>query len=124
VSRISEIANTVATGKRCYMDKDSTTPRKDHSINVMLPRAATQEAALRECARPRPTIPERLETRRQEMEQQRSLTLQAVDRLTITLNLVHPDRERSDIAHLHPDPETEATAMLVDAASVLGNTTS
>src|ERR1035437_4661884 len=41
----------------------------------------------------RHTIPERLETRRQEMEQQRSLTLQAVDRLTIILILVHPDRE-------------------------------
>jgi hypothetical protein len=53
VSRISEIANTVATGQRCDVEKDSTTPGNDHSINVMLLRAATQEGPLRECANER-----------------------------------------------------------------------
>ena len=55
----------------------------------------------------------RSETRRQEMERQRSLTFQAVDRLTSIIILPHPDRDRPDIANLRPDPETEATAMRV-----------
>jgi superfamily II DNA or RNA helicase len=58
---------------------------------------------------------QRRETRRQEMERQRSLTLQAVDRLTSIIILPHPDRDRPDIANLRPDPETEATAMRVVA---------
>jgi superfamily II DNA or RNA helicase len=55
----------------------------------------------------------RRETRRQEMERQRSLTLQAVDRLTSIIILPHPDRDRPEIANLRPDPETEAVAMRV-----------
>jgi superfamily II DNA or RNA helicase len=56
---------------------------------------------------------ERRENRRREMERQRSLTLQAVDRLTSIIILPHPDRNRPDIANLRPDPETEAIAMRV-----------
>jgi hypothetical protein len=55
----------------------------------------------------------RRDTRRQEMERQRSLTLQAVDRLTSIIILPHPDRNRPEIANLRPDPETEAVAMRV-----------
>ena len=55
----------------------------------------------------------RRESRRQEMERQRSLTLQAVDRLTSIIIFPHPDRDRPDIANLRPDPETEAVAMRV-----------
>jgi hypothetical protein len=36
VGRISQIADTVATGQRCYVEKDSTAARKDHPINVIL----------------------------------------------------------------------------------------
>jgi hypothetical protein len=56
---------------------------------------------------------ERRQNRRREMEQQRSLTLQAVDRLTSIIILPHPDRDRPDMANLRPDPETEAIAMRV-----------
>lgn len=56
---------------------------------------------------------ERRENRRREMERQKSLTLQAVDRLTSIIILPHPDRNRPDIANLRPDPETEAIAMRV-----------
>jgi hypothetical protein len=52
VSRISEIANTMAAGQRCDMQKDSTAPRKDHPINVILLRETTQEQAMPECAAP------------------------------------------------------------------------
>jgi len=33
----------MAPGQRCDVEKDSTTPRKVHPINVMLLRTATQE---------------------------------------------------------------------------------
>ena len=55
----------------------------------------------------------RRETRRQEMERQKSLTLQAVERMTSIIVLPHPDRDRPEIANLRPDPETEAIAMRV-----------
>ena len=55
----------------------------------------------------------RRETRRQEMERQKSLTLQAVERMTSIIVLPHPERDRPDIANLRPDPETEAVAMRV-----------
>jgi superfamily II DNA or RNA helicase len=56
---------------------------------------------------------ERRESRRREMERQKSLTLQAVDRLTSIIIVPHPDRDRPEIANLRPDPETEVIAMRV-----------
>lgn len=56
---------------------------------------------------------ERRQTRRREMEQQRSLTLQAVDRLTSIIIMPHPDRDLPGMANLRNDPETEAIAMRV-----------
>ena len=47
------------------------------------------------------------------MERQKSLTLQAVERMTSIIVLPHPDRDRPEIANLRPDPETEAIAMRV-----------
>lgn len=55
----------------------------------------------------------RREMRRQEMERQRALTLQGVERITSIVILPHPERDKPDIANLRPDPETEATAMQV-----------
>jgi superfamily II DNA or RNA helicase len=57
----------------------------------------------------------RRDKRRQELERQRSLSLQAVDRITSVLVLPHPDREAPEIRgfNLRPDPETEAIAMRV-----------
>lgn len=55
----------------------------------------------------------RREARRRDMAQQKSLTLQAVDRLTSIIILPHPDRDRPEFANLRPDPETEAAAMRV-----------
>jgi len=51
--------------------------------------------------------------RQQEMERQRSLTLQSVQRTTSIIVLPHPERDEPGIANLRPDPETEATAMQV-----------
>jgi hypothetical protein len=55
----------------------------------------------------------RRERRRQELERQRSLTLQAVERIASVLVLPHPDREKPEIRRLRPDAETEAVAMRV-----------
>ena len=55
----------------------------------------------------------RQERRRQELERQRSLSLQAVERLTSVLVLPHPERDAPDVRRMQPNPETEATAMRV-----------
>ncbi len=54
---------------------------------------------------------ERRERRRQELSRQRSLTLQAVERITGIVLLPHPERDAADVRRLKPDPETEAMAM-------------
>jgi superfamily II DNA or RNA helicase len=55
----------------------------------------------------------RRDRRRQELQQQRSLTLQAVERITSILILPHPDRASPEVRRLRPNPVTEATAMRV-----------
>jgi superfamily II DNA or RNA helicase len=55
----------------------------------------------------------RRERRRIDLEQQRSLTLQAVERLASVLVLPHPQRETPEVRRLQPNPETEAAAMRV-----------
>jgi len=55
----------------------------------------------------------RRERRRKELERERSLTLQAVERITSVLVLPHPERQSPDVRRLQPDAETEATAMRV-----------
>src|SRR5262249_9199753 len=53
----------------------------------------------------------RREVRRQDLQRQRSLSLQAVERITSILVLPHPEREAPDVRRLRPDFETEARAM-------------
>ena len=55
----------------------------------------------------------RRERRTRELEGQRSLTLQGVERLTSVLVLPHPEREAPEVRHMRPDLDTEATAMRV-----------
>lgn len=55
----------------------------------------------------------RRERRRRELDQQRSLTLQAVERMASVLVLPHPEREAPDVCHMRPNLETEAVAMQV-----------
>ncbi len=56
---------------------------------------------------------ERRQRRRKELEQQRALSLQAVERIASVLVLPHPEREAPEVQQLQPNPETEATAMRV-----------
>ncbi len=53
----------------------------------------------------------RRERRRQELERQRSLTLQNVERITSVLVLPHPERAAPEVQRLRPNFETEAKAM-------------
>ena len=55
----------------------------------------------------------RRERRRTELEQQRSLTLQAVERIASVLVLPHPEREAPDVREMRADLETETVAMQV-----------
>ncbi|MFL5330481.1 MAG: helicase-related protein [Gemmataceae bacterium] len=55
----------------------------------------------------------RRDRRRKELEQQRSLTLQAVERMASVLILPHPHRAAPEVQRLRSNPVTEATAMRV-----------
>lgn len=55
----------------------------------------------------------RRERRRTDLERQRALTLQAVERLASVLVLPHPEREAPEVRRLRPNFETEAIAMRV-----------
>jgi superfamily II DNA or RNA helicase len=55
----------------------------------------------------------RRDRRRQELERQKSLTLQSVERIVSALILPHPERDAPEVKHLRPDYETEAIAMQV-----------
>ena len=55
----------------------------------------------------------RRDRRYRELERQRALTLQGVERLASALVLPHPQREDPDVKRFRPDPETEATSMRV-----------
>ncbi len=55
----------------------------------------------------------RRDRRRTDLERQRALTLQAVERLASVLVLPHPERESPEVRRLRPNFETEATAMRV-----------
>jgi hypothetical protein len=56
---------------------------------------------------------DRRDRRRQELERQRALTLQAVERIASVLVLPHPERESPEVRRLRPNLETEAIAMEV-----------
>jgi len=55
----------------------------------------------------------RRDRRRQELERQRAVTLQNVERITSVAVLPHPERESPEMRRLRPNFETEATAMRV-----------
>lgn len=55
----------------------------------------------------------RRDKRRQDLDRQRSLSLQAVERITSVLILPHPERETPAMRKLRPNFETEAIAMKV-----------
>ena len=53
----------------------------------------------------------RRDRRRIDLDRQRALTLQAVERLASVLVLPHPEREAPEVRRLRPNFQTEATAM-------------
>jgi hypothetical protein len=56
---------------------------------------------------------QRRERRRQELQRQKSLILQSVERITSVLVLPHPEREAPEVRNLQPNLETEAIAMKI-----------
>jgi hypothetical protein len=51
--------------------------------------------------------------RLEELERQKALSLQGIERVASTLIVPHPEREQPEIRRLRPNPETEQTAMRV-----------
>ena len=58
----------------------------------------------------------RRERRREEVAQQRAVSLQGVERLASALLLPHPERSAPEVRRLRPNPDTEATAMRIAMA--------
>jgi hypothetical protein len=56
---------------------------------------------------------QRRDQRRQELERQRALSLQAVERITSVLVMPHPEREAPEVQRLRANLETETVAMEV-----------
>jgi hypothetical protein len=62
----------------------------------------------------------RREQRREELDRQQALSLQAVERIASALVLPHPERGKPELRNLRPSPETEQTAMRVEGDSADG----
>ncbi len=64
----------------------------------------------------------RRDRRRVDLQRERALSLQAVERLASVLVLPHPESESPEVRHLKPDFETEAIAMrvVIEHESALG----
>ncbi|MCY4614889.1 MAG: helicase-related protein [Chloroflexi bacterium] len=91
--------------------------RADHEIGRAADETERQvtgaEGRLAQAENRHAELTARRERRRRELEQQRALTLQGVERLASVLILPHPERESSEVRRLRPNPETEMTAMRV-----------
>jgi len=89
---------------------DEEIGRADEEIKKKVPGA---EGRLAQAEARHAELFNRRERRRKELDQQRSLSLQAVERIASVLVLPHPEREAPEVRRLQPDLETEAVAMRV-----------
>jgi len=76
-------------------------------------KAAGAEGRLAQAESRHAELLSRREKRRLELDRQRALTLQAVERITSILILPHPERKSPEVRRLQPDSEVEAIAMQV-----------
>jgi hypothetical protein len=76
-------------------------------------KAAGAEGRLAQAESRHAELLSRREKRRLELDRQRALTLQAVERVTSVLILPHPKRKSAEVRRLQPDSEVEAVAMQV-----------
>ena len=76
-------------------------------------RARAQEGRLAQAESRHAELLSRREKRRLELDRQRALSLQSVERITSVLILPHPERETPEVRRLQPDSEVERIAMQV-----------
>jgi superfamily II DNA or RNA helicase len=76
-------------------------------------KAAGAEGRLAQAESRHEELLSRREKRRLELDRQRAMTLQAVERITSVLILPHPERKSPEVRRLQPDSEVEAIAMRV-----------
>lgn len=76
-------------------------------------KAAGAEGRLSQAESRHAELLSRREKRRLELDRQRALTLQSVERITSVLILPHPERKSPEVRRLQPDSEVEAIAMRV-----------
>ncbi|MGH6878391.1 MAG: DUF3883 domain-containing protein, partial [Rhizomicrobium sp.] len=91
---------------RADLDIGRANEEKDRGVEGAAGRLAQAEQRHDELLR-------RRERRLEELERQKALSLQGVERIATALVLPHPERARPELRNLRPNPETEQTAMRV-----------
>jgi Domain of unknown function (DUF3883)/Helicase conserved C-terminal domain len=91
---------------RADLDVGRANEEKDRGVEGAAGRLAQAEQRHDELLR-------RRERRLEELERQKALSRQGVERIATALVLPHPERARPELRNLRPNPETEETAMRV-----------
>ncbi|MBI2060370.1 MAG: DUF3883 domain-containing protein [Nitrospirae bacterium] len=111
LAEVDRIANHVEFSLTELLHKvDEEIGRADADVERKAPGA---EGRLAQAEARHADLMARREKRRQELNRERALSLQGVERIASALVLPHPERDAADIRRLRPDPLTEATAMRV-----------
>lgn len=108
VDRISEHVDLSLTELLQRADEEIGRANEDKERGI-----AGSEGRLAQAENRHAELMVRRERRRKELEQERSLTLQGVERISSVLVLPHPDREAPELRRLRQNLETEAIAMQV-----------
>ena len=110
-AEIDRIASHVELSLTELLQKtDEEIGRAAAEIDQSVPGA---EGRLAQAEAPHAEFLHRRERRRQELQHQRAVSLQGVDRIASVLILPHPERETTEVRRLRPNAETDATAMRV-----------
>ena len=113
-TEVERVAAHVETSLRALLQReDNLIGRFGHEVEQGVEGAAGR---LAQAESRHAELMHRLGRRRQELERQAALSLQAVERLASALVLPHPDRDQPDLRNLRSNPVTEAVAMRVARA--------
>ena len=115
--RAERLAEVERIGKHVELSLTEVLQRIDEEIGRAAEEAANgvvgAEGRLAQAENRHAEVLTRRERRRGELQRQRAVTLQGVERLASVLVLPHPERGHLDVRRLRPHPETEMTAMRV-----------
>ena len=115
--RAERLAEVKRIGEHVELSLTEVLQRLDQEIGRAADEAANgvtgAEGRLAQAESRHAEVLARRERRREELQRQRAVTLQGVERLASVLILPHPESGELDVRRLRPHPETEMTAMRV-----------